>query len=184
MAINYPSSLDTFGGDKTDSVDDVDAVDINDLQDAAIQLETYVGTSSPASGSLRELVNNFLVSPRTLWLYEDTAPTNWTYQSSITDTVLAVKGGSNAYNVSGGNPDSAATWTMDDGYALVANDLPEHTHSYNVSTVGGVSGSFAQGAGGSPMPSAVNSTTEDEHSHWDATYRSPGSVGILVKKDA
>jgi hypothetical protein len=40
------------------------------------------------------------VTGRKLWLYENTAPTGWTI-ASVTDGVIAVKGGSDAYNVNG-----------------------------------------------------------------------------------
>jgi len=56
MAINYPTSLDSFS-DKTDNVDDVMAVDINNVQDGVEALETKMGVNSSAVvGS----VDNFL----------------------------------------------------------------------------------------------------------------------------
>jgi len=115
MAINFPTSLDSFSS-KTDNVDDVMAVDINDLQDAIEALEAKVGINSSAvTASLDYKVNNFFATGRKLWLYENTAPTGWSIVA-VTDRVLATKGGSNAYNTTGGT--SAGTWTQ-----------PNHTHT-------------------------------------------------------
>jgi len=38
-----------------------------------------------------------------VWFYANVAPTGWTLLTGVTDAVLSVKGGSNAYNVSGGS---------------------------------------------------------------------------------
>lgn len=67
-------------------------------------------------------VNAFFASGRALWFYADTAPTGWTYSSGITDNILAVKGGSQAYNVSGGGYNKG-TWTAS---GLTADS---HTHT-------------------------------------------------------
>jgi len=53
MSTNYPSSLDTWSA-KTDNVDTVYSADVNQPNDAAIALETKLGTgaSTPTSGKL------------------------------------------------------------------------------------------------------------------------------------
>jgi len=53
MSTNYPSSLDTWAA-KTDNVDTVYSADVNQPNDAAIALETKLGTgaSTPSSGKL------------------------------------------------------------------------------------------------------------------------------------
>lgn len=53
-----------------------------------------------------------------IYYYGNSAPAGWTYESSLTDKVLAVKGGSNAYDVNGGN--EAGSWTQ-----------PNHNHNHN-----------------------------------------------------
>jgi hypothetical protein len=61
------------------------------------------------------------VYPTKMYFYQNTAPTGWTIDSAVTDCCLAVKGGSAAYNVSGGN--KAGTWAMTEA------QMPVHTHS-------------------------------------------------------
>lgn len=210
MSASFPTSFESFTT-KTDNVTDVMAADVNNLQDAVLALEAKVGVDSSAvSGSLDYKVNNFFATGRKLWLYENTAPTGWTHESGITDTVLAVKGGTNSYNVNGGNPDSAATWTMSDGYALTAANM-KHGHvwhnyvgaasiatTYNaagaalnetvaLSSGGGLAGGSAGGSGYYPNATFYTGDpylrTPTEHSHWDSTYRPKASVGIIVSKD-
>jgi len=59
---------------------------------------------------------NFIPAGTKMYFYQNTAPTGWTIDETPADAVLAVKGGSNAYNVDGGN--QAGTWTQ-----------PNHTHT-------------------------------------------------------
>lgn len=58
----------------------------------------------------------YIPSGTKAWFYQNTAPTGWTLDATPADAVLAVKGGSNAYNASGGT--QAGTWTQ-----------PNHTHT-------------------------------------------------------
>ncbi len=44
-----------------------------------------------------------------IWIYRNTAMSGWTVDASITDRVIAIKGGSQAYNVNGGN--TAGSWS-------------------------------------------------------------------------
>ena len=60
-----------------------------------------------------------------MWFYQDTAPTGWTIVAAAADAVLAVKGGSNAYNAAGGT--QAGTWTQPD-HTLTTAETPAHTH--------------------------------------------------------
>jgi len=102
MSTNFPSSLDSYST-KVDNTDDVMAADINNVQDAIAALEAKVGVdSSVVTTSLDYKVNNFFTSGRKVYLYENTAPTGWNIVA-VTDKVLAVKGGSAAYSVDGGN---------------------------------------------------------------------------------
>jgi len=115
MATAYPAAIDSFVA-KQDNVDDVEAVNINDLQEAIEALEAKVGvTSSAVTASIDYKVNNFFATGRKVYLYENTAPTGWSI-TAVTDKVLAVKGGSDAYNTTGGT--TAGTWTQ-----------PNHTHT-------------------------------------------------------
>lgn len=57
-----------------------------------------------------------------MWFYQNTAPSGWAIVDGVGDTVLAVKGGSYAYNVDGGS--IAGTWTIE-----TVGTVTEHTHS-------------------------------------------------------
>ena len=64
-------------------------------------------------------------SSHKIWVYRNTAPEGWAIDSTVTDCVTALKGGSNAYNANGGT--LAGTWTQP-GYTLTTADIPAHTH--------------------------------------------------------
>jgi len=84
-------------------------------------------------------------------MYLNTAPPGWKVLATGADTVLGVAGGSQAYNVNGGNP--GGTWTQ-----------PNHTHTgpSHTHTTGNLALTEAQ------MPS---------HIHLMAQYWSQGSRG-------
>lgn len=76
-----------------------------------------------------------------LWTYQDTAPTGWSIIAGTTDSLLACKGGSNAYNIAGGA--QAGTWTQPGhthgvathihttgGHSLTTSEIPSHSHPY------------------------------------------------------
>jgi hypothetical protein len=58
-----------------------------------------------------------------MYFYQDTAPTNWTIDSGPADSLLAVKGGSEDYNTSGGA--TAGSWTP----TTHTHTGPSHTHT-------------------------------------------------------
>lgn len=58
-----------------------------------------------------------------VWFYRNDTCEGWVVDTSVTDRVLSIKGGSNAYNVNGGN--TAGTWTQPDH----VHDMNSHTHS-------------------------------------------------------
>jgi hypothetical protein len=74
----------------------------------------YFGTSSGWSvwGS------DIIPAGTKMVFYQNSAPSSWTIDATVADAVIAIKGGSNAYNVNGGQ--LAGTWTQ-------AN----HTHSFS-----------------------------------------------------
>jgi len=105
---------------------------------------TFSGTSSPSNAEAGMLwfdTNKKLLKVRNqansawdgvmagtkaqskVWFWSNVAEDGWVVDSSTTDRVLAVKGGSNAYNVSGGS--NAGTWTQ-----------PNHTHTISASSAG------------------------------------------------
>lgn len=127
------------------------------------------------------LVTNFIASGRKVYLYENAAPTGWTIVS-VTDKVLAVKGGSQAYNVSGGN--TAGTWSQPDH----THTVQSHDHALQLYAGGYVGTSYL-----SPSPnfsanqwfsptSAKSATPTLGILVPDNTWRMPACVGIIVTK--
>jgi hypothetical protein len=57
------------------------------------------------------------------WFYRNDTAEGWVVDTSVTDRVLAIKGGSQSYNVNGGNP--AGTWTIS---GITVNNESAHTH--------------------------------------------------------
>ena len=85
------------------------------------------------------------------WLYRNDAAPGMVIDTSVTDRVLAIKGGSAAYNVNGGN--EAGAWTH-------LHTVGSHTHTYSgsVSSTGTATGSHTHTAtvnAGSGTSSAV-----------------------------
>lgn len=64
----------------------------------------------------KDYVDSIIPAGTKMYFYQDTAPAGWTIDGAVADTLLSVKGGSQAYNVSGGT--IAGTWTQ-----------PNHTHA-------------------------------------------------------
>jgi len=190
MATNYPGTIDS-PTTKTDNVDNVMAADINNVQDAVVALETKVGIDSSAiTTSLDYKVNNFFATGRKVYLYENTAPTGWSIVA-VTDSVLAVKGGTNAYNVNGGN--AGGTWTISGitggSHALSIAELAAHTHSTLAGATGNPAGNYAS------LTTAVynyginvseSTGSGAAHSHGASTHagtwRPAAAVGIIVTK--
>jgi hypothetical protein len=84
-------------------------------------VDTQFGTGA---GTVCQGNDTRLIEPGTkMWFYQNVAPTGWVVDTSITDAVLAIRGGTSSYNVSGGS--QAGTWTQ-------PNHLhtgPSHTHT-------------------------------------------------------
>ena len=179
MSTNFPSSLDNFF-DKLNSVDDCLAGYVNSPQEVIEELESKVGiTSSADTSSFDYKINNFFTTGRKVWLYENTAPTGWSIVS-LPDTIIAVKGGTEAYNVTGGN--TAGTWTQPD-HTLITAEMPAHTHTevacafsgYNANTGAGVNQYISSAA------NTGSAGSGGAHNH-GTTWRPAAAVGIIVQK--
>lgn len=111
---------------------------------------------------------SYIPSTHPIWFYADTAPTGWTLVGAVTDALLAVKGGSSAYNVTGGQV--VGTW---DGpaYQLLLTDLPGQT---TVNAAGGGSTLYRLLNPANPLGNA--------HQHdWNET-RPSAALGVLAYK--
>lgn len=76
-----------------------------------------------------------------IWVYRNAAMDGWAIDASVVDVVLALKGGSNAYNVAGGI--QGGSWQQE-GHSLSQAELPNvntnassHTHSIGAPNLGG-----------------------------------------------
>jgi len=136
-----------------------------------------------------------------MYVYRNDTCEGWVIDATVTDRVLAVKGGSNAYNVNGGV--NAGTWTQP-GHTLTASEIPDHSHSGTTDSDAhthnfdvGSSGSFAIAATGTGVITSATTdsyahthtfTTDTDgggdgsHNHGD-TYRPAAAVGTLQYPD-
>lgn len=97
------------------------------------------------------------------WFYQNVAPTGWTIDATPADAVLAVKGGSNAYNANGGT--QAGTWTQ-----------PNHDHTYN--TVIAHTHPLGAGAGIRVLTSSGSLAYQEIVGSYDiSSYSATGSTG-------
>ncbi len=133
-----------------------------------------------------------------LWLYLNAAEEGWAIDATVTDRVLALKGGSQAYNVSGGT--NAGTWTQP-SHQLVASEIPAHDHGASGDHTHDITGYESDGgswsvasvqAGNShSLPAAAQA--DGDHTHTSVggdgahdhgtTYRPSAAVGTLQYPD-
>jgi len=125
-----------------------------------------------------------------LWIYRNDTVDGMAVDSSVTDRVLAIKGGSNAYNVNGGN--TAGTWTPV-AHTLAISEIPSHDHG-GVTGSGGHVHTGSNFGGPNPESTAPQGTTEHthtissqggggSHSHGDGSARIAAAVGTLQYPD-
>lgn len=100
------------------------------------------------------------------WFYQDTAPEGWTIDATPADALLAVKGGTQAFNVAGGT--QAGSWSH---YHTISNDgahthtADNHTHQFShvhlaSGTITNITGTRNVGTDGVPAGVA-----RDNHEH-------------------
>ncbi len=126
-----------------------------------------------------------------VWLYLNTAEDGWAIDSSVTDRVLALKGGSRAYNVNGGN--LAGNWTISgvstQNHTLTESEMPAHTHNVPVTQPGVTSGGGPINyplAGGETDVATESTGGGTGHNHGvsaDGVFRPAAAVGTLQYPD-
>jgi len=130
------------------------------------------------------------------WFYQNTAPTGWTIDATPADALLAVKGGSQAYNANGGT--QAGTWTqLESGSTTLTaaqSGLPAHTHPVtNIqNTITGVPAIFSgndgslgtQGSATVAANTAAAASAGHTHPAPANTWRPLAQLGIICTKDA
>jgi len=131
-----------------------------------------------------------------IWIFEEIARNGWKIDTTVYDVVLALKGGSNDYNVSGGT--QAGTWTTSN-HTLVEDEIPTHdhgetgahTHAILVTTGGsyhyGTTSQTSAGhvtkntnIGGAHTHASVGSNSSHNHG---LSWRPLASVGTLQHPD-
>lgn len=98
---------------------------------------TWTGAGTVTiSGSALANPSTWIVTPSRIeegtkiWFYQNVAPAGWTLDATPSDELLAVKGGTQAYNAAGGTV--AGTWTV----AGLTKDA--HTHAFTQPTAHGI----------------------------------------------
>ena len=123
------------------------------------------------------------------WFYQSTAPANWVSIGNG-DTILAISGGSQAYNVPGGTT-NAGTWQQADA-SLSISQIPAHAHEIVVRNAIGnssndtvcsalassVTARTLAGDGSGPVKSTGSGLGHNHGNVW----RPLASVGLLCKK--
>jgi len=140
-----------------------------------------------AGNEIQITSGNYVAAPfasgTKMWFFQNTAPTGWTIDSTPADSLLAVKGGSGAFNVNGGT--EAGTWQIPDteGHVLTIAEMPAHAHTM---------GSWAAGSGVGTGNFSIEGTTLNTstvgggggHVHTQVdTWRPLAQVGIICEKD-
>lgn len=112
-----------------------------------------------------------------MWVYADAAPSGWTYESGITDRVLAVKNSAaSGYNTTGGT--EVGSWSHN--HSGSAASAGAHTHC--AASSGSPCGSYGFGWGNPAT------TSNGAHSHSvsvnnNTSFRPYAAVGIICSKD-
>jgi len=122
MSTNFPTSLDSWPV-IVDNTTTIVVSYINNIQDAVEALEAKVGIDGVGDGTkLDYKISKFWESdsPRKVYFYNDTAPTNWSVVSAVGGKIVGLKGGA-TYSTGGA---SAGAWT------ITGWENNTHTHRY------------------------------------------------------
>lgn len=132
------------------------------------------------------------VANTTMWFYQDTAPLGWQTLTTITDCLVAVKGGTNQYNTTG----VRGNW-MQPGHALSVQEMPAHAHlipktkdsTGSSNDLGPVRGKGTPGGDAVTLSTGGQGSTDTggdgkpaiAHNHGN-TWRPLAAVGVLGRK--
>ncbi len=136
-----------------------------------------------------------------MWVYRNAAMDGWAIDSSVTDKVLALKGGS-TYTTGGA---SAGSWTLPD-HTLAVSEIPSHNHTgssvanegahtHPITTYDSSGGGFGESGTGTPTGRNTGAGTNHTHAltiaaqgggsahNHGATFRPAAAVGTLQYLD-
>jgi len=133
------------------------------------------------------------------YFYQNTAPSGWTIDNTPADALLAVKGGSQAYNANGGQ--QKGTWTQNNHLhttgdrTLSEDEMPPHTHTVDAKGNQATNSTSYIASGettyGSFNPSTSATGGGSAHNHGNTgnsatvnTWRPYASLGIICTLDA
>ena len=105
-----------------------------------------------AAGTVLRLMTGEGGGATKCFFLQDTAPAGWTIETGCDDALLAVKGGSDAYNVAGGSK-LKGTWTQDNHVHTGPSHVhtgPSHTHTTGDVTLTAAQSGFPGGAPPTP----------------------------------
>ncbi len=168
-----------------------------------------------ATGAIRKISGDGDAIPAgtKMYFYANVAPTGWTIYNAVVDCLLAVKGGSDDYDATGGDGIEYGTWSQA-GHAHTApttgdvtltsaqSGVPAHTHLMKVGDSNPYVTAHAAFTGTANLRSSIGAAVQanaaanaaSPHSHGGGgatagsaeanTYRPLAAVGILATKDA
>jgi hypothetical protein len=196
-------------------------VDMGNIENALNSLKSsFSGTTAPSAeqGQLWYDTNRALLRHRgatsnwrgviagsedfKVWVYADATEEGYDEDISCADCVIALKGGSQAYNATGGDGTPRSTW-LQPSHTLLDAEIPKHTHvipsggAHEHSLHTGVAGSgttaliqgdtdndtwnvnFTQSDAPHVHTTNEQATGDGAHNH-GTSWRPRGAVGIMV----
>lgn len=152
----------------------------NTIEDSGATLQTAAtDTYNQLTGAIQTLsVSAVIPSGSVMYFFQAAAPTGWTYLAAVTDQLLAVKGGANAYNVAGGTS-GAGTWAQP-SHTHTAGTYTNPNHQHADGTLSVVAHSHAAtGLLGPSHTHGVGSYAGPSHTHGDGSYAAADHDHIL-----
>ena len=144
---------------------------------AGLIRDNWVGLTDALGSSLK-----LGLESQNIWIYADSisgeTASLWTLQSSLGDTVLAIKGGS-TYTTGG---TTAGTWTQP-SHTLTINEIPAHTHTMSTYTdISAAGARTVATAGGGSGATTASTGGGQGHNHGN-TWRPSARVGLIIQKN-
>jgi len=120
-----------------------------------------------------------------IWFHQNTAPTGWSIVAGLGDRLLAVKGGTQAYNVAGGS--YGGTWARP-SHTLTESQMPSHRHRQYRQLAEGIEEPALHHVWHGVADGWAVRYTEytgggTSHTHGSNTLRYTANVGIVAQKD-
>lgn len=146
-----------------DGIAYIDYADITEYNNDA----TY-HVSMPSNGITADAKFMLGDTSTIMWMYVNTAEPGWKVLSTGADTVLAIAGGAQAYNVDGGT--QAGTWAVS---GVTHNS---HTHSLDSQGASGSDNNYGRAVAN------TGASTSNSHSS-NSSWRPSASIGKLFQLD-